>query len=237
MTTAQTQLDPKSYVARVIEELERNPEARALLLRALLTDEFLEMPTRLERVENTVGELVEVVGELVEGQRELVEGQRATDRRVSNLERDVSILKGDSLEWKLFKRVRPLVSQMMNLRRSQIMLSGIVEAKPEIETPLMEAVENGVITASQEMRVLVTDYVLRAEWNEDRSQVWIAVEVSNNIGQGDIERVKASADALDAVFGEAVGVVAGYRIDPRDQQRADDSGVRILLVNENFWME
>ena len=48
---------------------------------------------------------------------------------------------------------------------------------------------------------------------------------------------KASADALGAVFGEAVGVVAGYRIDPRDQQRADDSGVRILLVDENFWTE
>ena len=39
MTTTQTQLDPKSYVARVIEELEANREARVLLLRALLTDE------------------------------------------------------------------------------------------------------------------------------------------------------------------------------------------------------
>ena len=258
MTTTQTQLDPKSYVARVIEDLEANPEARTLLLRALLTDEFLEMPPRLERVEKTQaehgeilaehgkilgehgktqGEHGEILGELVKVVGELSEAQRSTDRRVSNLERDVSVLKGDSLEWKLFKRIRPLVSQMMSLRRSQIMLSGIVEAKPDIETPLMEAVENGVITASQEMRVLVTDYVLRAEWNEDRSQVWIAVEVSNNIGQRDIERVKASADALGAVFGDAVGVVAGYRIHPRDRERADDSGVRILLVDENFWME
>lgn len=237
MTTAQTQLDPKSYVARVIAELEANPDARALLLRALLTDEFLNMPTRLERVEKTQAEHGELLSSLVEGQRELAEGQRATDGRVSNLERDVSVLKGDSLEWKLFKRIRPLVSQMMNLRRSGVMLSGIVEAKPEIETPLTEAVENGVITASQEMRVLVTDFVLRATRNEDGSQVWIAVEVSNNIAQKDIERVKESADALGAVFGDAAGVVAGYRIHPRDQQRADDSGVRILLVDENFWME
>lgn len=223
MTTAQTQLDPKSYVARVIEELERNPEARALLLRALLTDEFLEMPTRLERVENTVGELVE--------------GQKAIVRRVSNLERDVSVLKGDSLEWKLFRRVRPLVSQMMNLRRCRIMMSSILGPRSEFEGALEGAADKGIITYDQEMRVNLTDFVLRAEWNEDRSQVWIAVEVSNNIGQRDIERVKESADALGAAFGEAVGVVAGYRIDPRDQQRADDSGVRILLVNENFWME
>ena len=223
MTTAQTQLDPKSYVARIIEELEANPEARVLLLRTLLTDEFLEMPTRLERVEN-----------MLEG---LAEGQRTTDGRVSNLERDVSVLKGDSLEWKLFKRIRPLVSQMMGLRRSRIMLSGIVEAKPEIETPLMEAVANGVITESQEMRVLVTDFIIRAERNEDRSVVWVAVEVSNNMGQRDIERAKESADALNAVFGDAIGVVVGYRIHPRDQERADEGGVRILLVDENFWME
>ena len=349
MATAQTQLDPKSYVARVIEELEANPDARALLLRALLTDEFLEVPTRLERVEKTQaehgeilaehgeiltslvegqeelregqGELREGQGELREGQRgleqgyeelregqrgleqgyedlregqrgleqgyedlregqrgleqgyedlregqrgleqgyeelregqrgleqgygelregqgELREGQRAVERRVSNLERDVSILKGDSLEWKLFKRIRPLVSQMMNLRRSRIMLSGIVEIKPEIEIPLMEAVENGVITQSQELRVTVTDFVIRAVRNEDGSQFWIAVEVSNNIAQRDIERVKESADALNAVFGDAVGVVAGYRIHPRDRERADESGVRILLVEEDFWME
>ena len=237
MTTAQTQLDPKSYVARVIEELESNPEARTLLLRALLTDEFLNMPTRLERVEKTQAEHGELLSSLVEGQRELAEGHRATDGRVSNLERDVSVLKGDSLEWKLFKRIRPLVSQMMNLRRCRIMLSGIVEAKPEIEIPLMEAVERGVITQSQEMRVLVTDFVLRATRNEDGSQLWVAVEVSNNIAQKDIERVKESADALREVFGDAVGIVAGYRVHPSDQRRADESGVRILRVDENFWME
>ena len=237
MTTTQTQLDPKSYVARVIEELERNPEARVLLLRALLTDEFLEMPTRLERVEKTQAEHGKILGELVEVVGELSESQRSTDRRVSNLERDVSILKGDSLEWKLFRRVRPLVSQMMNLRRCRIMTSSILGPRSEFENALEDAADKGVITYAQEMRVSVTDYVLRAEWNEDRSEVWIAVEVSNNIGQRDIERVKASADALGAVFGEAVGVVAGYRIHPRDQERADESGVRILLVGENFWME
>ncbi len=209
MTTVRTQLDPKSYVARVIEELEGNPEARVLLMRALLTDEFLKMPPRMERMERTI----------------------------AVIERDVSVLKGDSLEWKLFKRIRPLISQTMNLRRSRIMLSSIQEARAEIEVPLSEAVARGVITDAQEMRVSVTDFVLRAVRNEDSSQVWIAVEVSNNIGQRDIERVKESADPLGAVFGDAVGVVAGYRIHPRDQERADESGVRILLVEENFWME
>ena len=45
------QLDPESLVARIIAELQANPAAQRLLLRALLTNEFLGMPARLDRIE------------------------------------------------------------------------------------------------------------------------------------------------------------------------------------------
>ena len=51
------QLDAESLVARIIAELEGNPEARRLLLRTLLTDEFLRIPARLDRIENDIGHL------------------------------------------------------------------------------------------------------------------------------------------------------------------------------------
>ncbi len=51
------QLDAESLVARIIAELEGNPEARRLLLRALLTDELLRVPARLDRIENDIGHL------------------------------------------------------------------------------------------------------------------------------------------------------------------------------------
>ena len=51
------QLDAESLVARIIAEIEGNPEARRLLLRALLTDEFLRIPARLDRIENDMGHL------------------------------------------------------------------------------------------------------------------------------------------------------------------------------------
>jgi hypothetical protein len=38
----------------MIAELRANPEVRVLLLRALLTDEFLEMPARMIRVEDDI---------------------------------------------------------------------------------------------------------------------------------------------------------------------------------------
>ena len=51
MTKADQTLDADSLVARIIDELRTSPDAQALLLRTLLTGEFLGMPTRLERVE------------------------------------------------------------------------------------------------------------------------------------------------------------------------------------------
>ena len=50
-------LDPESLVARIIAELQANPLAQQLLLRALLTNEFLGVPARLDRIEKDVAEL------------------------------------------------------------------------------------------------------------------------------------------------------------------------------------
>ena len=58
------QLDAESLVARMIAELQANPEAQRLLLRALLTNEFLGVPARLDRIEKDVAELKSDVAEL-----------------------------------------------------------------------------------------------------------------------------------------------------------------------------
>ena len=50
-------LDPESLVARIIAELQANPHAQRLLLRALLTNEFLGVPARLDRIEKDVADL------------------------------------------------------------------------------------------------------------------------------------------------------------------------------------
>ena len=49
--------NPESLVARIIAELQANPEAQRLLLRALLTDEFLGMPTGLDHIKKDVADL------------------------------------------------------------------------------------------------------------------------------------------------------------------------------------
>ena len=212
MTTIPSSLDSESLVARIIAELQANPNAQTLLLRALLTNEFLGMPIRLTRIEADVAEL---------------------KARVNSLETDLAILKGDMLEVKLHRRIRPLISQRLGLRRAQVLQSPVQDTHPELFQPVEEAFDAGVIDDGQETRINATDLIVRAQRKANRTPVWVAVEVSNAISQRDLERARQAADALNAVFlQDALAVVIGYRIQPQDQQRWDEAGVHTLLVEE-----
>lgn len=220
MTTTSSSLDSESLVARIIAELQANPDAQTLLLRALLTNEFLGMPIRLERIEADVAELRSDVADL--------------KTRMKRVEADVAVLKGDSLEVKLHRRIRPLLSQRLGLRRTQVMQSPVQDTHPELFQPVEEAFDTGGIDDRQETRINAIDFIVRAQRKADRTPVWVAIEVSNAISQRDLERARQAADALSAVFlHDTLAVVVGYRIQPQDQQRGDEAGVHTLLVEED----
>ena len=209
-----TQRDPQSLVARIITELQADPEAQRLLLRALLTNEFLGMPARLDHIEKDVAEL---------------------KADVRQLKTDVGYLKGSDLEMKVHRRIVPLVSQHMRLRRVRIIKSALHQAAADFDESLAQAADDGRIGAEQELRILATDLILRGERRGDRRPLWIAVEVANRIDVEDIVRCRESADTLAEVFAEdAVGTVAGNRIDAADRERAATAGVRCLDVPERF---
>ena len=212
------QLDPSSLVARIIDELQANPAAQRLLLRALLTNEFLGMPARLDRVEKDIAELKVDV--------------RALKADVAELKADVAYLKGSDLESRLNRRIRALVSQALDLRRPRIVQSPVQETMADFADSVEDALDSGRITASQDARIEATDFIIKAQQRTDRVPVWIAVEASNRVHAGDIDRAQATAEALRAVFDTAaVAIVAGYDIDPRDAKRADAARVRYLEVS------
>ena len=220
MTTISSSLDSESLVARIIAELQADPDAQALLLRALLTNEFLGMPIRLERIEADVAELKARM--------------TSVESDVAELKRDVAVLKGDSLEVKIHRRIRPLLSQRLGLRRAQVLQSPVQDTHPELFQPVEEALDAGGIDDGQETRINATDFIVRAQRKADRTPVWVAVEVSNAIGQRDLERARQAADALSAVFlHDTLAVVVGYLIQPQDQRRGDEAGVHALLVEED----
>ena len=247
MTAAQQQLNPESLVARIIAELQANPHAQRLLLRALLTNEFLGVPARLDRIEKDVAELKVDVAQLKTDVAELKVdvAQLKTDVAelkvdvaqlkvdVSGLKTDVGGLKGSDLEMKVHRRIQPLLSQHLQLRRARIIQSAVHQAPDDFSEAIATAADQGRITLDQEQRIIATDIIVRAQRQSDRAPVWVAVEVANRLDADDLTRSRASAETLAAVFGEhAVALAAGYRIDAADRKRADAAGVRYLEVPE-----
>ena len=222
-------LDPDSLVARIIAELRANPDAQRLLLRALLTNEFLGMPARLQHVEKDIAELKADVAELKTDVAELkvdvADLKTTTDRLVN----DVGDLKGSNLEMTVHRRIRPLLSQHLGLRRARVIQSALHEAPDDFEDPVAQAADDGRISADQEDRIIATDIILQARSSARWTPVWIAIEIANRIDAADISRSRQSADTLATVFEqEALPVVVGRRIDPADRQRAEAAGVRYV---------
>ena len=230
---ASEHLDAESLVARIIAELQANPEAQRMLLRALLTNEFLGMPARLDRIESDIAELKADVAELKTDMAEVKADVAGLKEDVAGLKDDVGYLKGSDLELRVHRRIQPLVSQHLQLRRARIMCSALHQADAEFQESVAAAEEAGRISAQQEDRIIVTDIILHAQRRRERTPIWVAIEVAGRIDAEDIRRSRESADALAAVFGEeAVPLVAGYRVDAADRDRADAARVLCLEISE-----
>ena len=82
-------LNPESLAERMVAELNENPEARRLLLRALLTDEFLMLPAKVDRLMDLpyrVERLEAGVSDLKDGQTEIIARQTRMEARQTETE-------------------------------------------------------------------------------------------------------------------------------------------------------
>lgn len=224
----ESQIDPESLVARMMAELSANPAARELLLRSVLTQEFLGLPARMEAVENRLERVEDRLTRLEEAVVQLVEAVR-------QMSIDIGYLKSVALETKLHRSVRSRVSQALGLRRARIMQSELLEPLPELVERMDSARADGLITDDQDSRVEATDVILRAERKDGTDWLWVAIEASSSIHQRDIQRARESADILARMFEEpAEAVVFGHRLSDMDSERAGAARVHVLIVPPNL---
>ena len=207
--------EPREFIQYVIAAVEANPDLREPLLRALLTEEFLQMPVRVARIEKDVATLTE---------------------RTDKLTDDVAWLRGKAHETDFSRTATSLLNREFGFRRTRVVHGNVVVAPryaEEFADSIAGAAEDGTISDEQLQRIFATDVIVQCRHPQSSELVWVAVEVSGRVDEDDINRAVQSAQILRAVFAqEALSVVVGERIDSQDAARAQQSGAAFIPLAE-----
>ena len=242
-----------------IQDLHRilieHPEWRDELRKIILTQELLDVPSRLDELTATVQALADTSAALLEhaeatnrrldSMESRMEGMESRmesmDSRMDNLNTTVQNLKisvdrlrGDGLEDRLPNLIPPLVSREFDVRRIYPMWASRTLAsndrREEFERILEEASDEGRITDDDETRLRVTDLIARSQRKSDRSTLWFAVEASGVISDEDVTRVVRSVNAIKKVYAQdAIPIVYGYEISDENRALASEYDVRVYL--------
>ena len=136
----------------LIRVLDENPQWVDALRVRLLTRELIELP-------ETFAKFAEVVNQRLTKLEVDVAGLKVD---VAGLRDDVGHLKGWSLESQMHSRIVPLISQALDVRRAEIMRSPVQEMRSELRDTVEDSADSQLISAEQQRRVIVTDFVLKA---------------------------------------------------------------------------
>ena len=207
----------------------RLPESHTSLVEEVraLTATMADLTIRLDALTAKVDDLTVQVSAFV----------ASANERFGRLQSQTDNLRGDYLEAKLSTAIPPLLSREFNVRRPYVIHSARIGAAgyrfEEFFDKVADAVDEQVITDDEEIRLLVTDLIIRSQSKSDRSTQWFAIEASGVINEDDIDRARQSADAINKVFDQyARAVVYGYHIHDADRDHAHSKRVKVFLSGE-----
>ena len=204
--TTQEGVPPDSLVARMIGELNANPEARTLLLRALLTDDFLLLPAKVDRLM----ELPAKVDHLQEDVSKLMELPAKVDRlqeEVRQVTTDLAPIRGSHARDAAQRAVRR-IARIVNCRlQEQLNDDDLYDFTANNDTT--------GITPEDLKSFENADIVLRGSHRDTGEIHYIAVEASFTGGEDDTRRALRNARYLTRFTGQpAHAVVAALRLTP-----------------------
>ena len=192
----------------ILNALERDPALREALRRHILTDELLQMPVRLERIEADV--------------RTLKDNLTTLTTTVNRIGGDVSMLKGSDYE----SHVARLASRF--LRRQLGVATTIFSSQRNqdvLATLLDDAETRGNINADETDELDKTDLILTADGPTD----YILAEISITIQQHDVDRAAHRAALLAKATGQTV---TPFAIGAHEEPGLNRRDVQIALIPE-----
>ena len=184
-----------------IRVLRQNKEFRAAARRELLTEDLLQLPGEFRKF------------------------RAQTEESLRVLTNNLNDLRGSALEAKMPTRLRQRAARTLGLTRPRTLWLSEHYVQPPSRAEAFDsrkerAADNGQISYEEADRLTDTDMIMSAE-TRDGETVYIAVEASGIIGDGDISRARHSADILKKLYGaEAIPAVYGFSIAPEQVERA-----------------
>ena len=190
-----------------------------------------EISQDLEALNGKVEGLAADVGDVSQNLRALngkVEGLAAD---VGDIKIQVGHLVGSDTERRTHSNIVNLASEHFSLNDVQVCRSQIVPMNRNLQGAINKAALDEKITEEEANHLRRTDIIIHGFDKTKRQRVYYAVEVSNTINNGDIERAKNRAATLEAISGTpCYPAVVGSVIDSRQERFAEENLVRILHI-------
>ena len=213
---------PINTLEDILEALQRDPALREALRRHILTDELLQMPVRLQRIETDVSTLKDNLSSLTTTVNRIEDNVSTLTTTVNKMGGDVSMLKGSDYE----SHVARLASRFLH---RQLGIAATVFSSQRnqaaLATLLGDAEKQGTIDADETDELDKTDLILTADGPTD----YILAEISITIQQHDVDRAAHRAALLAKATGQTVTPFAfGAQEEPGLNRRA----IQIILIPE-----
>ena len=179
-----------------------------------------------QRTEERLARLEAAVMELVEAQKRMVDEQQ-------HMRTEIGTLRGFYLEYDYARKATGYFGRW--LRRVRRIL-------PDALDPAVEDHWEASLTDFEYKDLLQSDIVLSGRLREphspDKTEIWLAVEVSVVIDRGDVERAWRRAGWLRKAGYPAIGVVAGESVTQGATTLINEKPVAILLDGRDLgWSE
>ena len=241
----------------ILDVLEQNPEYREAMRRHILDEEIRRLPAefrelrktvddlaqavrdymettneRLGRVESDIAELKEGQAELKAGQAKLEAGQAKLEAGQARLEGRIGDVAGTAYERRIAKHCRNIVSRRLGIKRAKVLHSISVPDNEALDDLVYAASEVGSITDQQAYDLDLADIIVVGSGAPDQGN-YAVIEVSETIGDDDVDRARERAEILARAASEpVVAAVIGKAVSDANRQRADQSGVAVIIMAE-----
>ena len=223
------------------EEVLRLPETMAELTKTVeelarqTAEQFRVVNERLERLETDASDLKSDMAEVKDDVADLKTEQRRTNRRLDRMEGQLGAVRGEVFEITAARKAVLNVIREMGLYHCDTIIGPGIYLGQDRINDIRQAELAGIVGQSSDQQVGLADLVLYGRRSSDNQPIWVVIEASARIDEHDIARARHRADILAAVYREnSAAVVVGESIDDRDQARADDAGVSVIILRSRY---